>query len=47
MDDALAESKELERARRKFAEVDEWDMEFESMSFEEEGGHRSSSQQWR
>ncbi|KAK5119580.1 hypothetical protein LTR85_007409 [Meristemomyces frigidus] len=37
-------SKELEVAKRKFAEVDEWDMEFESMSVED---HRSSSQQWR
>ncbi|KAK3050643.1 hypothetical protein LTR09_008283 [Extremus antarcticus] len=39
-----ARSKELEAAKRKFAKVDEWDMEFESMSFEE---HRSSSQGWR
>ncbi|KAK3113231.1 hypothetical protein LTR53_009687 [Teratosphaeriaceae sp. CCFEE 6253] len=37
-------SRELEEARRKFAEVDEWDMEFESLGDEE---HRSSSQQWR
>ncbi|KAK4548366.1 hypothetical protein LTR36_010237 [Oleoguttula mirabilis] len=40
----VAGSKELEVAKRKFAEVDEWDMEFESMSAED---HRSSSQQWR
>lgn len=39
-----AQSKELEEARKKFAEVDEWDMEFESMSVEE---GRSSSQNWR
>lgn len=39
-----AQSKELEEAKRKFAEVDGWDMEFESMSAED---HRSSSQQWR
>ncbi len=39
-----AQSKELEEARKKFAEVDAWDMEFESMSFEE---GRSSSQNWR
>ncbi|KAK3678321.1 hypothetical protein LTR78_001616 [Recurvomyces mirabilis] len=37
-------SNELEEARRKFAEVDEWDMEFESLGDEE---HRSSSQGWR
>ncbi|KAK3683058.1 hypothetical protein LTR37_020596 [Vermiconidia calcicola] len=43
MHDAV-QSKELEEAKKKFADVDEWDMEFESMSFEE---HRSSSQQWR
>ncbi|KAK5167139.1 uncharacterized protein LTR77_007869 [Saxophila tyrrhenica] len=39
-----ARSRELEAAKKKFAKVDEWDMEFESMSFEE---HRSSSQGWR
>jgi len=39
-----AQSKELEEARRKFAEVDDWDMEYESMSIEE---GRSSSQNWR
>jgi hypothetical protein len=39
-----AQSKELEAARKKFAAVDEWDMEFESVSF---GEHRSSSQGWR
>lgn len=39
-----AQSKELEAAKKKFAKIDEWDMEFESMSFEE---HRSSSQGWR
>ncbi|KAK0290420.1 hypothetical protein LTR91_023977 [Friedmanniomyces endolithicus] len=37
-------SGELEEARRKFAEVDGWDMEFETVGPEE---HRSSSQQWR
>jgi len=41
---AAAQSTELEEAKRKFAEVDEWDMEFESMSVED---HRSSSLQWR
>ena len=41
---AAARSNEIEEARRKFAEVDEWDMEFESLGDEE---HRSSSQQWR
>ncbi|TKA81782.1 hypothetical protein B0A55_02139 [Friedmanniomyces simplex] len=41
---ATAKSNELEEARRKFAEVDEWDMEFESVGIDE---HRSSSQQWR
>lgn len=40
----VAESKELEEAKKKFAEVDEWDMSFESMSYED---HRSSSQGWR
>jgi hypothetical protein len=39
-----AKSKELEAVRRKFEEVDEWDMSFESMSAED---HRSSSQGWR
>lgn len=39
-----AHSKELEAAKKKFAAVDDWDMEFESMSYEE---HRSSSQGWR
>jgi len=39
-----AQSAELEAAKRKFAEVDAWDMEFESMSVED---HRSSSLQWR
>lgn len=39
-----AQSKELEEAKKKFAAIDEWDMEFESMSVDE---HRSSSQQWR
>ncbi|KAK4888484.1 hypothetical protein LTR27_012649 [Elasticomyces elasticus] len=42
--EATAKSNELEAAKRKFAEVDEWDMEFESVGAEE---HRSSSQQWR
>jgi len=40
----VAQSKELEEARRKFAEVDNWDLAFESMSNED---HRSSSQGWR
>lgn len=40
----VAHSKELEEARRKFAEVDDWDLTFESMSNED---HRSSSQGWR
>lgn len=40
----VAHSKELEEARRKFAEVDNWDLAFESMSNED---HRSSSQGWR
>lgn len=39
-----ANGKELEEAKRKFAEVDDWDMEFESMSQED---RRSSSQGWR
>lgn len=39
-----AQGPELEAARKKFAEVDGWDLEFESMSAEE---HRSSSQGWR
>ncbi|KAF2485312.1 hypothetical protein BDY17DRAFT_293353 [Neohortaea acidophila] len=38
------QSRELAEARRKFAEIDAWDMEFESMSVEE---GRSSSQNWR
>ncbi|CAK4031344.1 Hypothetical predicted protein [Lecanosticta acicola] len=38
------QSKEIEDAKKKFAEVDQWDMEFESMSQE---FHRSSSQEWR
>jgi hypothetical protein len=40
----VAHSKELEEARRKFAEIDDWDLTFESMSNED---HRSSSQGWR
>ena len=40
----VAHSKELEEARRKFAEIDNWDLTFESMSNED---HRSSSQGWR
>ncbi|KAF7198446.1 hypothetical protein HII31_00185 [Pseudocercospora fuligena] len=39
-----AKSKELEAAKAKFADIDTWDMEFESMSAEL---HRSSSQSWR
>ncbi|KAI7633197.1 hypothetical protein KC343_g3064 [Hortaea werneckii] len=40
----VAKSRELEEAKRKFEEVDGWDMEFESMSQDD---HRSSSQAWR
>ena len=40
----VTRSRELEEAKKKFEEVDEWDMEFESMSQDD---HRSSSQQWR
>ncbi|KAI7491527.1 hypothetical protein KC357_g1694 [Hortaea werneckii] len=40
----VAKSKELEEAKKKFEEVDGWDMEFESMSQDD---HRSSSQAWR
>ncbi|GAB7362999.1 hypothetical protein MBLNU230_g3293t1 [Neophaeotheca triangularis] len=40
----VSKSAELEAARRKFAEIDQWDMEFESLGGEE---HRSSSQGWR
>ena len=43
-DVSIYESAELEAAKRKFAAVDKWDMEFESMSVED---HRSSSLQWR
>jgi len=43
-DVSIYESAELEAAKRKFAAVDKWDMEFESMSAED---HRSSSLQWR
>ena len=39
-----AKSKELEEAKRKFAEIDAWDMEMESMSA---GNHGSSSPGWR
>ena len=39
-----ARSRELEEAKQKFADVDDWDMEFESVSIEE---GRSSSLQWR
>lgn len=42
--DEVAHSKELEEAKRKFADIDQWDMEFESISTED---HRSSSQSWR
>ena len=44
MHEAAQQSGELAAAKAKFAEVDEWDMEFESVSFEE---GRSSSQTWR
>ncbi|KAF2864389.1 hypothetical protein K470DRAFT_254040 [Piedraia hortae CBS 480.64] len=37
-------SKELEDARKKFAEIDAWDMQFETVSPDD---HRSSSQGWR
>ena len=37
-------STELEAARKKFAELDDWDMEFENVTVEE---GRSSSQLWR
>ena len=37
-------SAELEAAKKKFAELDDWDMEFESVTVEE---GRSSSQLWR
>ncbi|KAI7543400.1 hypothetical protein KC331_g7416 [Hortaea werneckii] len=40
----VAKSKELDEAKKKFEEVDGWDMEFESMSQDD---HRSSSQAWR
>ncbi|TKA31428.1 hypothetical protein B0A50_02275 [Salinomyces thailandicus] len=40
----VAKSHELEAVKRKFEEVDGWDMEFESMSQDD---HRSSSQHWR
>ena len=39
-----AQSEEIEQAKKKFAELDTWEMEFESMSYEE---GRSSSQTWR
>ncbi|KAF2725756.1 hypothetical protein K431DRAFT_280472 [Polychaeton citri CBS 116435] len=40
-----AKSKELEDAKRKFAEIDQWDgLEFENLDSED---HRSSSQGWR
>ncbi|KAK5111637.1 hypothetical protein LTR62_004741 [Meristemomyces frigidus] len=42
---AAAQSSELEEARRKFAEVDRWDLEFDESWGE--GEHRSSSQGWR
>ena len=42
--DEASHSKELAAARKKFAQVDDWDMEFESMSIQE---GRSSSQEWR
>ena len=44
MDDVL-QSKELEAARRQFAEIDEYVLEVEDMSNEDV--HRSSSQLWR
>ena len=41
-------STELELVKRKFEVVDEWAMEFESVSVGEEGGgHRRSSPTWR
>lgn len=44
MNEATEMSVELAAAKAKFAEVDGWDMEFESVSFDE---GRSSSQTWR
>lgn len=40
----VSKSAELEAARKKFAEIDQWDMDFESLGGED---HRSSSQGWR
>lgn len=40
----VSRSKELDEIRRKFAEVDEWDLSFEAITPED---HRSSSQGWR
>ncbi|USW54317.1 hypothetical protein Slin15195_G076360 [Septoria linicola] len=40
----VAKSKEIEAAKAKFADIDQWDMEFETMSADE---HRSSSLNWR
>ncbi|PIA93098.1 hypothetical protein CB0940_04190 [Cercospora beticola] len=40
----VAKSKELEAAKAKFADIDQWDMEFETMSADD---HRSSSLNWR
>lgn len=40
----LAKSTEIEAAKAKFADIDKWDMEFESVDADE---HRSSSLNWR
>ncbi|KAM3419935.1 hypothetical protein BST61_g3255 [Cercospora zeina] len=44
MQDVVAKSKELEAAKAKFADIDQWDMVFETMSADD---HRSSSLNWR
>ena len=40
----IAKSKEIQAAKAKFADIDKWDMEFESVDVDE---HRSSSFGWR
>lgn len=42
--EAISNSRELEQARKKFAEVDEWKMEYENETTEDS---RTSSQGWR
>ncbi|KAF2217966.1 hypothetical protein CERZMDRAFT_108551 [Cercospora zeae-maydis SCOH1-5] len=44
MQDVVAKNKELEAAKAKFADIDQWDMVFERMSADD---HRSSSLNWR